>query len=62
MQPLGWDDLLGDAGLVLLEWADRAAGLQPTDRWEVEIDYADSSDRRVVRVRRVGEAPELIVW
>ena len=62
MEPLGWDDLVGGAGLVLLEWADRAAGLQPDDRWEIEMDYGERPDRRRVRVRRLGAARELIEW
>ena len=62
MEPLGWEDLVGDSGLVLLEWADRALSLQPEDRWEVEMYYAENPDRRVVEVRRVGDAPELSDW
>ncbi len=62
MEPLGWEDLVGDSGLVLLEWADRALSLQPDDRWEVEMYYAENPDRRVVEVRRVGDAPELSDW
>jgi tRNA threonylcarbamoyladenosine biosynthesis protein TsaE len=62
MEPLGWDDLVSGAGLVLLEWADRATGLQPVDRWEVEIDYGDSPDHRVVQARRRGEVEELVPW
>jgi tRNA threonylcarbamoyladenosine biosynthesis protein TsaE len=62
MEPLGWDDLLGDPGLVLLEWADRAGSLQPDDRWEIELDYSEQPDERSVRVRRLGAAAELIGW
>ncbi len=62
MEPLGWDELLSSAGVVLLEWADRAGGQQPADRWEVEIDYAPRTDERVVSARRLGAAPGLIEW
>ncbi len=62
LEPLGWDELIGDTGLVLLEWADRAEGQQPSDRWEVAIDYGPSTDLRVVTADRLGEAAELIAW
>jgi tRNA threonylcarbamoyladenosine biosynthesis protein TsaE len=62
MEPLGWEELMGDPGLILLEWADRAADMQPEDRWEVNIDYAEGADRRVVKVSRVGRAPGLRSW
>ncbi len=62
IEPLGWDDLVDGAGLVLLEWAERAAGLQPANRWEVEIDYGGGPDERVVRARAVGDVQQLIPW
>jgi len=62
VEPLGWDDLVSGTGLVLLEWAERAAGLQPVDRWEVEIDYGDSPEERVVQARCRGDVEELVPW
>ncbi|UCF21382.1 MAG: tRNA (adenosine(37)-N6)-threonylcarbamoyltransferase complex ATPase subunit type 1 TsaE [Gemmatimonadota bacterium] len=62
LEPLGWDELVGDEGVVLLEWADRAEGQQPADRWEVAIDYGPSTDLRVVSAGRLGGAGELIPW
>jgi tRNA threonylcarbamoyladenosine biosynthesis protein TsaE len=62
LEPLGWDDLLGTTGLVLVEWADRAAGQQPDDRWDVEIEHGAQLDERIVRVSRQGSAPELVDW
>jgi tRNA threonylcarbamoyladenosine biosynthesis protein TsaE len=62
MDPLGWEELLVDPGLVLLEWADRAGDQQPPDRWEVALSYGGGPDQRVVEVTRVGESPELIGW
>jgi tRNA threonylcarbamoyladenosine biosynthesis protein TsaE len=61
-EPLGWDELLTGSGLVLLEWADRAGDQQPTDRWEVALDYAPRSDERIVTAKRIGTAQELIEW
>jgi len=60
MVALGWDDLLGSRGVVLLEWADRSGDQQPADRWEVHLDYAEDPSRRVITVDRVGQAAELI--
>lgn len=62
IEPLGWEELLGASALVLLEWADRAGDRQPADRWEVDIDYGSAPEQRVVRVRRLGSAPELLRW
>jgi tRNA threonylcarbamoyladenosine biosynthesis protein TsaE len=62
MEPLGWEELLNASGLLLLEWADRAEGRQPEDRWEVNIDYASDPEERVVRVSRLGSAPALVEW
>jgi tRNA threonylcarbamoyladenosine biosynthesis protein TsaE len=62
IEPLGWDDLLGARGLVLLEWAERAAGQQPADRWEIDIGYGCRPDERIVQARRLGGAAELVSW
>jgi len=62
IEPLGWEELLSAPALVLLEWADRAGDRQPADRWEVDIDHTSSPERRVVRVSRLGSAPEPPQW
>lgn len=62
IEPLGWEELLGGSGLVLLEWAERAGERQPADRWDIDIDYGPTPELRVVRVRRLGSAPELVEW
>ncbi|UCC72415.1 MAG: tRNA (adenosine(37)-N6)-threonylcarbamoyltransferase complex ATPase subunit type 1 TsaE [Gemmatimonadota bacterium] len=62
IEPLGWDELLSTPGLVLLEWATRAEGQQPDDRWEVNIDYGSGPDERVVQLSRLGSAPEPVGW
>ncbi len=60
--PLGWDDLIGIPGLVLLEWASRVQGQQPDDRWEIFIDYCGDPEKRVVRALRAGRSPDLVSW
>ncbi len=62
MEPLGWDELVATHGLVLVEWADRAAEQQPEDRWDVEIEHGESAGERMVTVRRRGDAPKLLEW
>jgi tRNA threonylcarbamoyl adenosine modification protein YjeE len=49
---LGIEEMLED-GLVLIEWADRAAGKLPRPRWDMHIDIAGPRARRF-RLRRVG--------
>ena len=62
IEPLGWDDLLGSAGIVLMEWAERSGDQQPEDRWEVHMEYAGDPSLRVLTVDRLGQAPELVDW
>jgi tRNA threonylcarbamoyladenosine biosynthesis protein TsaE len=53
---LGFDDILERHALVLIEWADRAAGLLPTPHLAIMLDYdvAGGLDHRVVQVAVVG--------
>lgn len=44
---LGWEDL--DEGIALVEWPDRAGGLLPADRLDLEL--AAAADGRVARLR-----------
>ena len=48
---LGLDEMLAD-GVVLIEWADRAAGVLPRPRWEIGIELVGPRGRRFT-VRRV---------
>jgi tRNA threonylcarbamoyl adenosine modification protein YjeE len=52
---LGLDEML-EAAVVLIEWADRAAGALPTPRWEVAIGIAGRT-RREIAIRRVPQGP-----
>lgn len=55
---LGWDRILGKAGPVFVEWADRAPGLLPRDRWDVALSFvAGAPEEREVSVEVRGEAP-----
>ena len=52
-EELGWDEVLGGDGLVLIEWPQALADLLPLDRLEVAITrVGDASGRRVDLVAR----------
>jgi len=57
---LGWEDV-GDVDvLAVIEWAERAGGLLPAERWDVRLERAPGRpDLRRVRVTRVGAPPPL---
>jgi tRNA threonylcarbamoyladenosine biosynthesis protein TsaE len=48
---LGIEEMLAD-GVVLVEWADRAAAEMPRPRWDVRIEITGRTSRRL-QVRRV---------
>ena len=57
---LGWDDLIAGEEILLVEWPERAGGLIPADRWDVELRvHHTGADLREVLVRRVGAPPDL---
>ncbi len=57
LRDMGWEDLLWAEGPVFVEWADRAEGYLPADRWDVHLGFVpDPSMRRVVPSVR-GVAP-----
>ncbi len=49
---LGFDEMLLD-GVVLIEWAERAAGVLPRPHWRVDIEITGQTSRRF-RLRRVA--------
>lgn len=49
---LGLDEMLA-AGVVLIEWADKAGDSLPRPRWQVDIRLAGPRSRRI-DIRRVG--------
>lgn len=57
LDEIGWDRLLAGEGPVFVEWADRAEGALPADRWEVRLDTPEDRSLRRVAVRRAGAAP-----
>jgi tRNA threonylcarbamoyl adenosine modification protein YjeE len=60
LKELGWDELGGDDEIVLIEWPERAGGLLPGDRWDIELRVLDEEPGvRRVSLRRVGAAPAI---
>lgn len=57
LDEIGWDRLLSADGPVFVEWADRAEGALPGDRWEVRLEIAGDRSLRRVEARREGGAP-----
>ena len=52
---IGWDDVLADDGIVLVEWPERAGQELPDDRWEVELKILPGEPEvRIVDVHRHG--------
>jgi tRNA threonylcarbamoyladenosine biosynthesis protein TsaE len=56
-EDLGVDDYW-DSGVSLVEWADRVAGLLPTDRWTITLEPNAPTGRRA-RVEVPPSRPEL---
>jgi tRNA threonylcarbamoyladenosine biosynthesis protein TsaE len=57
LRELGVEELLDADALVLIEWADRVAGVLPDERLEIEIEVTGPTSRRLI-VRAVGSAAE----
>lgn len=53
LEDLGFEEFLTD-GVVLLEWADRAAGLLPDGSWQVTIEITGATDRQITLGRLHG--------
>ncbi len=46
---IGWDDILSDHALVIVEWPERAGTRLPADHLPIDIDYAAGDpDRRLL--------------
>ena len=60
LKELGWEELCAGEGLLLVEWPERAGGLLPADRWEIELSAPEGEpELREVAVRKVGSPPPL---
>jgi tRNA threonylcarbamoyladenosine biosynthesis protein TsaE len=55
---LAWRELGTGGEIVIVEWPERAAGLLPPDRWDIHLEHAGETLRRVSWTSR-GAAPAL---
>jgi tRNA threonylcarbamoyladenosine biosynthesis protein TsaE len=55
---LGWRELGAADEIVIVEWPERAAALLPRDRWDIRLEYAGETARKVSAVAH-GAAPAL---
>lgn len=55
---IGWEDMLAEPAVVLVEWPERAAAALPADRWEIALGMVPGDALlRDLTVRRIGEPP-----
>jgi tRNA threonylcarbamoyladenosine biosynthesis protein TsaE len=60
LKELAWDELACDGEIVIIEWPERAGGLLPDDRWEIELAPAEAgAELRRVTARKIGRPPPL---
>lgn len=57
---LGWEEIGRQGEIVLVEWPERAEGLLPPDRWEIELKASEAgSHLREVRLTCFGHPHDL---
>jgi tRNA threonylcarbamoyladenosine biosynthesis protein TsaE len=54
LHDLGFDDLVGDEAVTVVEWGDRVSAVLPGDRLRVLLEAGDGDDDRVVTVDATG--------
>ena len=45
---IGWDDLLSERAVVIVEWPERAGNRMPDDQLHIDIEYLDGDETRRV--------------
>jgi tRNA threonylcarbamoyladenosine biosynthesis protein TsaE len=48
LHDVGWDDLLDDESVALVEWGERVSALLPIDRLDVRLEIGDDGDEHRV--------------
>lgn len=56
---MGWPALVQADDVVWVEWADRAAGHLPADRWDIRLEIVADGARRRVTARACGSVPPI---
>ena len=57
---LGWEEMLNQGGLMIVEWAERVAQALPVDRLTVELEMAGANSRRVRMSSGGSESKDLL--
>lgn len=57
---LGWEEMLNQGGLIVVEWAERVAEALPSDRLNVELAIAGADSRNVRLSCGGAESKELL--
>ncbi len=60
VEDLGWEEYISGAGVTLIEWAERAAGLLPDERIEVCLEWVSLEERKIRFVGKSEAAKEII--
>jgi tRNA threonylcarbamoyl adenosine modification protein YjeE len=45
---IGWDDILSERALLIVEWPERAGDRMPSDQLHIDLGYAKDDDSRRV--------------
>ena len=54
LHDLGFDDLVGEEAVTVVEWGDRVSAVLPSDRLRVRLEAGDGDDERVVSIDAAG--------
>jgi tRNA threonylcarbamoyladenosine biosynthesis protein TsaE len=54
LHDLGFDDLVGEEAVTVVEWGDRVSAVLPSDRLRVLLEAGDGDDDRVVSIDAAG--------
>jgi tRNA threonylcarbamoyladenosine biosynthesis protein TsaE len=54
LHDLGFDDLVGEEAVTVVEWGDRVSAVLPSDRLRVLLEAGDGDDDRLVSVDAAG--------
>jgi tRNA threonylcarbamoyladenosine biosynthesis protein TsaE len=58
---LGWSDLLGGGGVVLVEWPERIEASLPPERLDIALEYGAAEEERRLTVTPLGERMTALV-
>jgi tRNA threonylcarbamoyladenosine biosynthesis protein TsaE len=54
LHDLGFDDLVGEEAVTVVEWGDRVSAVLPNDRLRVLLEPGDGDDDRIVSIDAAG--------